>query len=40
VVGRIINSDCWLKTVVGFECYLPGCTSYHCLQQVIQLFYS
>jgi hypothetical protein len=40
VVGRILDSGCRLKTVVGFECYLPGCTSYHCLQQVIRLFYS
>ena len=28
-----------LKTVVGFEFYLPGCTSYRCLQQVIRLFF-
>jgi hypothetical protein len=40
VVGRILDSGCWLKTVVGFECYLSGCTSYRCLQQVIRLFYS
>jgi hypothetical protein len=35
VVGRILDSSCRLKTVVGFEFYLSGCTSYHCLQQVI-----
>jgi hypothetical protein len=40
VVGQILDSGCQLKTVVGFECYLPGCTSYRCLQQVIRLFYS
>jgi hypothetical protein len=35
VVGRILDSGCRLKTVVGFEFYLSGCTSYRCLQQVI-----
>jgi len=40
VVGRILDSGCRLKTVVGFEFYLPGCTSYRCLQQVIRLFFS
>jgi hypothetical protein len=35
VVGRVLDSGCRLKTVVGFEFYLPGCTSYRCLQQVI-----
>jgi len=40
VVGRILDSGCRLKTVVGFEFYLPGCTSYRCLQQVIRLFYN
>ena len=40
VVGRILDLRCWLKTVVGFEFYLPSCTSYRCLQQVIQLFFS
>jgi hypothetical protein len=35
VVGQILDSGCWLKMVVGFEFYLSGCTSYHCLQQVI-----
>ena len=40
VVGRILDSGCQLKTVVGFEFYLPGCTSYRCLQQVIRLFFS
>ena len=40
MVGRILDSGCRLKTVVGFEFYLPGCTSYRCLQQVIRLFFS
>jgi hypothetical protein len=35
VVGRILDSGCRLKTVVGFEFYLSGCTIYRCLQQVI-----
>jgi hypothetical protein len=35
VVGRILDSGCRLKTVVGFEFYLSGCTSYRCLKQVI-----
>jgi hypothetical protein len=35
VVGRILDSGCRLKTVVGFEFYLSGCTSYRYLQQVI-----
>jgi hypothetical protein len=35
VVGRILDSGCRLKTVVGFEFYLSGCTSYRCLQHVI-----
>jgi hypothetical protein len=35
VVGRILDSGCRFKMVVGFEFYLPGCTSYRCLQQFI-----
>ena len=35
VVGRILDSCCRLKKVVGFEFYLLGGSSYHCLQQVI-----
>ena len=35
MVGRILDSGCRLKTVVGFEFYLSGCTSYRRLQQVI-----
>jgi hypothetical protein len=30
VVGWILDSSCRLKTVVGFEFYLSGCTSYRC----------
>jgi hypothetical protein len=33
--GRILDSGCRLKTMVGFEFYLSGYTSYRCLQQVI-----
>jgi hypothetical protein len=35
VVGRILDLGCRLKTVVSFEFYLLGCTSYRCLQQAI-----
>jgi hypothetical protein len=36
VVRRLLNSGCRLKTVVGFEFYSSGCTSYpYCLQVVI-----
>jgi hypothetical protein len=36
VVGRILDSGCRLKMVVGFEFYSSGCTSYpDCLQLVI-----
>jgi hypothetical protein len=38
VVRQILDSGCRLKTVVGFEFYLSGCTSYHWLQQVILAF--
>jgi hypothetical protein len=35
VVGRILDSGCWLNMVVGFEFYSPCCTSYlGCLQLV------
>jgi hypothetical protein len=35
VVGQILDSDYWLNTVVGFEFYWPGFTSYlGCLQLV------
>jgi hypothetical protein len=35
VVGRILDSGCQLKTVVGFKFYLPGRTCYRYLQQFI-----
>jgi hypothetical protein len=35
VFGRILDLVFRFKTVVGIEFYLPGCTSYWCLQQFI-----
>jgi hypothetical protein len=38
VVGQILDTGCWLKTVIGFEFYSPGCISYPgCLQLVTML---
>jgi hypothetical protein len=38
VVWQILNSGCWLKTVVDFEFYLSCYTSYPACLQLVILF--